>query len=197
MSDPRKARIYLAGKIAPNGWRDRLLNGRCGYAESGARSAVNAKGAPLPFRDPRHAVDIGPFVYVGPFFEDCNHQGSHGPATHGDCDLVGFGGVETRGQNKTRQLVFDRNMGAIERADVVFGYINEVDCFGTLVELGSAHALAKPIFVCFGPDLRAGEKRELWFAQQTATRLLEPPVEMAFRELVFNLKTLGQFRGRA
>lgn len=205
----RKPRLYLAGKISRSGWRDDLLNGRCGYSQSRAHFAVDARGQALHVRDPYHEVDCGDFAYVGPFFEDFGHGAAHGPGTHGaiagylEDDLTTVSVKERSdalAELKVRRgFVFNSNMSAIERADAIFAYVNEPDCFGTLVELGHAFALAKPIFICVGPNLAGAEKDDLWFALQAATRVSEWPVDVAFRGLVKSIAAgaLGQFGGRA
>ncbi|MBG0797561.1 nucleoside 2-deoxyribosyltransferase [Methylocystis sp. L43] len=209
-SRSRKPRLYLAGKISRSGWRDDLLNGRCGYSQSRANFAVDARGEALHVRDPYHEVDCGDFAYVGPFFEDFGHGAAHGPGTHGAIaeypleEELATVSVKERSDaiaalKALRAFVFNANMSAIERADAIFAYVDELDCFGTLVELGHAFALAKPIFICLGPSLSEAEKGDLWFALEAATMVSEWPVDVAFRGLIKSIAAgaLGQFGGRA
>jgi len=50
----------------------------------------------------------------------------------------------------------------------VFAFINEMDCYGTLVELGLASQAGKSITVAFGANLSNKDMRELWMACQCA-----------------------------
>jgi nucleoside 2-deoxyribosyltransferase len=68
--------------------------------------------------------------------------------------------------------VFEVNIARIERSDFIFAHINELDCFGTLFEIGHAHACGVPVFLNFGPDLTDREKRELWFTRMGSTMVL-------------------------
>jgi nucleoside 2-deoxyribosyltransferase len=73
----------------------------------------------------------------------------------------------------TPRRVFHVNRQRITRADVVFTYINELDCHGTLIELGMAAELYKEIVVCFGPQLTLEQTRELWMVRMCAARVYE------------------------
>nr|WP_198162274.1 nucleoside 2-deoxyribosyltransferase [Methylosinus sp. R-45379] len=71
-----------------------------------------------------------------------------------------------------RRRVFAANIARIENSDFVFAHINEVDCFGTLFELGHAHAAGIPTFIHFGEDLTDRQKSELWFARMGCIPIL-------------------------
>jgi hypothetical protein len=50
---------------------------------------------------------------------------------------------------------------------MLFAYIDTTDCYGTLVEIGMAHAMGKPIYITFAHKLLL-EIREYWFAVSCA-----------------------------
>ena len=51
----------------------------------------------------------------------------------------------------------------------MFAYINEGDCFGTLIEIGWAQALNKYYVVGLGPDAAYDE---MWMARENAAAVL-------------------------
>ena len=145
-----KPRLYLAGKIARHGWRERLTRDKTVYVADSL--------------DPHESVNFHDFMLTGPFFVACGHGCAHGPATHGQ-DYLGPG-------DGARRRVFDANIARIERSDFIFAHVNEVDCFGTLFEIGHAHACGIPVFLNFGPDLTDRQKHELWFARMGCVMVL-------------------------
>lgn len=158
----RKPIIYFAGKIGPEDWRCELFGHRTG--------GVNYDGD-YGFKtvfDETHGRDMGAFVYGGPFFISCDHSCAHGPASHGakpeGCLVDAANGVV-----ETHRAIWRVNRARIRRADHVFAYINEVDCFGTLIELGYAAALNKPITIGIGRNLKRAEFDDLWMARECHT----------------------------
>ncbi|QGM97709.1 hypothetical protein [Methylocystis parvus] len=146
----------MAGKIAQHGWRERLAHETVIVSDS---------------LDPHETQDFPDFTLTGPFFVACGHGCAHGPATHGQ-------GCFERGDG-ARRRVFDANIARIEHSDFIFAHVNELDCFGTLFEIGHAHACGVPVFLNFGPDLTDRQKQELWFARMGCTMVLGP-LEEAF-----------------
>lgn len=140
-------KIYLAGKIKKNDWRETILTPaqkrNWSYPDIGDYDPGRwtdwpvAKGAVFDEHD-----------YVGPYFIDCDHGCYHGPTDHG----VGATGGGCGG-GATRNQVFELCRRAIRRCDVFFAWIDNFDAFGTLVEAGYADALGKPIWVAFDPEL--------------------------------------------
>lgn len=84
-----------------------------------------------------------------------------------------YGGPTITTDHDARQHGLDRTHGdvlstclaEIANSDVVFAYINSDDTHGTLVEIGYAKALGKPVFVAFDDD---GRSEEAWFAGEIA-----------------------------
>ena len=54
-------------------------------------------------------------------------------------------------------------MAVIRKADLVFAWIDSLDCYGTIVEIGYAHGRQKKIVIA-GPEFY----KDLWFVYQFA-----------------------------
>lgn len=149
--------IYLAGKIEKNCWRHKIA------------PDLRSRSCEIAFEGvPWYVLEtIYPGLFMtGPFFAGCDHGCGHGRSTHGQGDngcLHGFSGGAS---------VFNNCLDAINHSDFVFAWIDQMDCYGTLFELGFAHAREIPIYI--GVDERLGisqaEHNDLWFAMQSATK---------------------------
>jgi hypothetical protein len=60
------------------------------------------------------------------------------------------------------------NRQRIAIASHVFAFIDQADCYGTLIELGMAAELGKRIAVAFGKNPTFKQIRELWMARMCA-----------------------------
>lgn len=137
-------KVYLAGKIRKHCWRHRLING---------------------LRD--HHWALGPltqnrFVYVGPFFVGCDHGCYHQPNSHGN--VIGCWPDRDLSQIEVTQQC----LTAIDSADLFFCYIDSLDCYGTLVEIGYAHARGIRIVIAFAPNIASPTKNDMWFPTKFA-----------------------------
>lgn len=148
----RLPRVYMAGKIKAGDWRHSLLK---------------LRGLPLVY-DARHdyvePVDspiVDGFEYAGPFFISDDHGCYHGRNQHG---LVAGGCAsesenyvrgwtsKDHGSSLTRRVIHRSCLHWLDSADVVFCWLESLDAYGTLVELGYAHARGIPIYLA--PDSR-------------------------------------------
>lgn len=128
--------LYLAGKIGKNDWRHGLVP-----------------------QLRQHTWGDGPittetFIYVGPFFVNCDHGCGHAPGAHGmaqGCIDLGY----------TREDVIRLNMAALMKADLIFAFINAPDCHGTIMEIGWAIASGKRVVMAFAPGITADD---FWFS---------------------------------
>lgn len=55
----------------------------------------------------------------------------------------------------------------------MFAHINEVDCFGTLSEIGFAHGAGVPVPLYFGNKLTQAQRYDFWFVEKFATAVYE------------------------
>ena len=148
--------VYLAGKIRKYDWRSGFH--RINVYEPDTNSASKLA---------EFYVDVNEELTVtGPFFISCDHGCYHGSSSHGVGAVDSLHSDEwggCMGNFFTRDDVFNICKRQIDRAEIVFAYIDQNDCYGTLAEIGYAHAKGKEIIIVFdNPDL----KREMWFADK-------------------------------
>lgn len=167
--------VYLAGKIAKNDWRHRIVSGLRDV--SGRDYDLPATAWPV-----LRCCIAGRHHYSGPFFISCDHGCAHGDNKHGaaatadgccpDCDdqhgMSGCIEVDSRGLQKQRvvQLCLD----GIVLCDLFFAWIDASDCFGTIAELGYAKAQGKRIVVGLSRPFQ-----DMWFASQMADEVIDAP----------------------
>lgn len=155
---PEHHSVYLAGKIAPYDWRHRF----CYYRGVPGEPEYIAAGCTIDVNDN--------LTITGPFFISCDHGCYHGDGKHGVGAVNSFHSDEwggCMGNFFTRDDVLNICKGQIDRAEIVFAYINQDDCYGTLAEIGYAHALRKDIVIVFSNDRL---KKEMWFADKMQQR---------------------------
>jgi hypothetical protein len=157
--------IYFAGKIGPNDWRTKLFGGRVGAAPNNGENPYGFDR----LLDETLTRDHGQFLYGGPFFISCDHGCAHGPNSHGAAPTGCLIGAADDGRLEMQGQIFQVNSARIRRADFIFAYVNELDCFGTLIEIGYAAALHKPICVGIGHNIKVKEFFDLWMTRQCHT----------------------------
>jgi len=69
-------------------------------------------------------------------------------------------------QGPDRESIVDRCRAAIDRADVVFAWFDDLTAFGSLVEVGYAVAAGKRVYVAM--PFQSEVRRDLWFAHYVA-----------------------------
>lgn len=159
---PEPLRLYLAGKIERNCWRHGIVRGL------GDRS-VGLKEWSVYWNSILECHH-----YVGPFFESAfGHGSSHGDDTHGQrgisslgCDKFSYGSSELVDREKVHQHC----LKAIQKANCLFAWIDQPDCYGTVTEIGYAKAIGKMVWVA-GPR----RFRDLWFVYETAEVAIQRP----------------------
>ena len=130
--------VYFAGKVGVRDWRHALV--------PGLRESQGVAAAP---------IRCDGFIYCGPFFISCDHGCAHGPGTHG------LGPTCAGEMSPPRWLVPRLCYRWLGRADLVFAWIDDPTCYGTLVEAGWAQAMGKPLYVGFASEDLA---QQMWFA---------------------------------
>ncbi|MFF5537802.1 DUF559 domain-containing protein [Streptomyces cinerochromogenes] len=186
--------IYLAGKIGPGDWRYDLI----GYRLRGAWE-VDDHHPSEPWPVLKRGV-LGFFDYVGPYFVSDDHGCGHGPNTHG-CGNDGAVPCFTYENLPKRNQVRELCLSAIDTADIVFAWLDDLTAYGTLVEIGYAKGRGKTIVIAapetpqtFGWLSEANEvgigiadsaTNDLWFAFSCASSTIAAatPLE-ALKEVV-------------
>jgi len=139
--------VYFAGPINMNDWRNRF----CYYRGLPGDSEAITSGFQYKANDN--------ITITGPFFISCDHGCYHGEGQHG----MGAANGGCMGNYFTRNDVFNICKAQINRAEIVFAYICCKDCYGTIAEIGYAHAIGKDVIVIFS-DTEL--KEEMWFVDQ-------------------------------
>ncbi len=155
--------IYFAGKIGKGDWRSEIFHDeRIGGLEFPAEQERY-------LFDESYTVDKGDFLYGGPFFVSCDHgcfhleDSGHGAGAEYGCG----GGYNSEAQTEqTRQKIWRVNRSRLLRADVIFAYVNESDCYGTFVEIGMAQAQRKAVVIGFGDNVPADVQAAVQEAKQ-------------------------------
>lgn len=139
----KRPRVYLAGKIAKCDWRHTLV--------PRLREALYEQGP----------IDCSTFTYVGPYFVSCDHGCNHGPNTHGAITKWGGTAEPCYGPEgcvpPDRAEIARRAREGVCSADLIFAYVEALDCVGTMAEIGFAVALRKPVVLCIAPGIEADE----------------------------------------
>lgn len=152
----------------------------------GAACGSGAADGPAMWPILERAV-LATFDYVGPYFVSCDHGCFHGNNTHGNIDVSGFWGeydYEKYGDSEGVTIIEDDTQPveatafkasfnqmivtvlcreAIKECDIVFAWIDALDAYGTITELGYAAALGKEILIA-GPK----QYSDMWFVYTLA-----------------------------
>lgn len=182
-----KGKVYLVGKIANDSWRSDLV---------------------------KDNKTLGNLDYVGPYYTPLHlHEGNHGEKQqvycgHDNYDIHNH--VLYEDYDYSRQCwikdnsdnVFNRCLSQIREADFIFAWIDTVDCYGSMFELGYAHAKNKIIVGGFGnwlmPENYASshpddvkQKSDFWFLQKSFNNFgYYPDVVTAFLDQTSWLKNI-------
>lgn len=159
--------IYIAGKMEDDEWRFQFFdphNVPDDHAyQQGYHPFTIEHRASWPAKS--HVTVCG-LAYTGPFFVDV--YGGHGYGyMDGDAHGSNIDSADSYKSVKAleakRRLVQQWCFSAIQRADLVFAWIDGIDCYGTIAEIGYAKAVGKLIWI-------AGPRRydEMWFVYQMA-----------------------------
>lgn len=158
--------IYLAGKIEKNCWRHRIVN------ELREACYVADQEKKLEEWTTMEKVIFGKHNYVGPYFIGCDHGCFHVENSHGygkDNLICSDSIVEAE---ERRNFVHGQCLSAIEKADVVFAYINSLDSFGTIWELGCAFIMGKEIVIACSEEFYEKNSDDLWFVLKGSTGIV-------------------------
>lgn len=173
--------IYLAGKISHGDWRHGIVknlreqfSGDCsgeicsgGYLHKNGNTWVPGRA---PDEWPVLPNAVFGLDYTGPYFVSDDHGCCHGDDSHGaaaDHDGLYDG---PHNSDPRRGNVIKWCLDAIWRSDIVFAWIDDTTCYGTLAEIGYAKALEKIILIA-GTN-RQWEHTDLWFACNMANETL-------------------------
>jgi hypothetical protein len=154
--------FYFCGKIGQTDWRESIVKiGR----QNWLLDDPNLAWTDLPIL--QNAIAQG-LHYSGLFFNSCDDRCAHAPHKHGAISCC---------EETSRNEVACAAQIQIERADILFAWLDDQTCFGSLVEIGIVKAADKEIWIAWPPKMgviRDAELdsypliRDLWFAQSFA-----------------------------
>lgn len=173
-------KVYLAGKISRDDWR-KHIDGYRPFSIDASDVADNENDWNVNMDDfEKHFGELPviskyPCIQVtGPFFLSCDHGCYHGDKSHG------VGAVEWKDFNHgqtwsgcsgfsfTREEVKQICLHQIHRSDMVFAYIDDPTCYGTLFELGFAKSAGKTVVVMFSNQ---GTADDMWFVAESVDEI--------------------------
>lgn len=169
----RPLRIYLAGKITKNNWRDEVVVGLRDW------EALYPDHAKIGQDWPTLYGAIGGHDYVGPFamYSAAHTFEFHADNQHGNQADAGYmSGSHVWGKSlapcddatddgEWPSEIARRCKVAIDAADLVFGWFDDTSAFGTLVEVGYALGAGKAVQLGFSRSVFKGRiHHDLWFA---------------------------------
>lgn len=175
-SGVHRLRVYLAGKMVSSSFEEGMNCWRCKIV-SGLPVVSTDDPAELAVLSIRERSIFGVHDYVGPYYFDGSNCGNAGWREYqfGDnsLDFVRFFDSRpegewrgpdgtlmsredadhhiTRAYDSIRRLSLD----AIRRADVVFAWLDSIDCCTALAEIGYAHAIGRKIWIASPAPLPA------------------------------------------
>ena len=172
-------KVYLAGKISKNGWRGQLFENLHNDDDGSDRNNLSANGY---------------FAYAGPYFipgeHGCNYHGAntHGRGADGDSEKWWV-------PSSTKEIVVEKCLAWIDKSDVMFAYIDSVDAYGTLTEIGYAMGKQIPIFVAISDEIDDEFVKDAWFFRYMATvNCFTSSIDVAWNEFTAWVKHYGSTR---
>lgn len=156
----KKVKVYLAGKVTNNNWREAVYNDKITVVEKGHRSRIKGETIDSDSYDEYYdsEYDAGDFIVTGPHSIGCDH-GCYHLGKHAAAE------VDWENLKLTKDDVISACCHQIDKSNVLFAYIDSCDCCGTIAEIGYAKAKGKYIFILF-KNKRL--KKKLWFVDSMA-----------------------------
>jgi hypothetical protein len=121
-------------------------------------------------------LGVAGVIYTGPYFLSDDHGCFHGPSSHGCLPLDHCEDDRVRircedGRKKAlrhyRDLVVVRCLEAISAADLLYAWVENPTCFGTMAEIGFARGAGKAVFIA-SPGAGWNYWEDLWFVSHLA-----------------------------
>lgn len=157
-------KVYLAGKIGKNDWRSEIFKD----LRDGNDSKFNRK-----------MEEVDGFLYNGPFFVSCDHGCFHGESQHGrgitkigcGCGMLGKDGSSVESKTSKSKVLSDcaKDIGSSTH---LFVWIDSLDAYGTIAEIGIAYTLGIPIFISLSDKIKKSDINDLWFPLHMAKKIV-------------------------
>ena len=164
-------KCYIAGRIEQSRKRFGLVDCDLSSSERDSYSTI-INERPFTYKGDE-------LIYMGPFTLSCDHGCSHrgryerdifGTCNHGSGVPLCEGGISDGVDNDDmKDLVFYRSFIGIEMCDFMFVWIKDLECFGSLTEIGFAFGIDKPIYIGIPEKFK---ENEIWFALKCANGIV-------------------------
>ena len=151
-----KKTFYFAGKIYPNCWRH----------------AIVSELSDLDIDRTWPILDAAVFKrhnYSGPFFRTEGHALCHGENSHGaintfyeKCDRHGVFDDNMPIDERSRKEIIRNCLSAIENSDILFCWIDDMTCYGSLAEIAYARSIGKSVWIGISSTLQSNWM-DMWF----------------------------------
>lgn len=167
--------VYLAGKITGSHWRDKILDG---WSQENHGVVGEFCGDLSRWRTIESAVTVDGHAsigYSGPYWSPMGDSGGHGSIGGGSGGIhdCGVGSVcpDTHGTliRSDPEDVYGNIMNSLRRSDLVFAWIDSLDCYGTIYEVAASIAMGKVVVVAMPTRFN---ERELWITATGCHRLI-------------------------
>ena len=189
--------FYLAGKITGTTWRDSIVPDWS--EENHSRSYWEAYEEYESFKT--LSEEDGSYKtwsvvlnactacgvnlhYTGPWWKDQLGHGSSADSRHphGYSQCV-QGEIKSSEIESLRVEVSGAIQVAIQRADLVFAWIDGPDCYGTILEIGYARAMDKAVVVAFSEEFASTEAaHEMWLLTKWGYYIEDKTPEKAWNQ---------------
>jgi hypothetical protein len=163
-------KVYLAGKFSEPDWRQEIIGGYRPPAIGSEDDEWDERRFVFALPDKRK------LTYTGPFRFDMGHGNFAGPHQYCiDAEDVSGHGIGPIQYETDARFVVTSCLNAIRCTDLVFAWIDNRECFGTVAEIGVATGMSLtgrgPIIVTASP----GYDRELWLGREMGVRHIVAP----------------------
>lgn len=158
-----KPMVYLAGKITNNWWRTEILGG--GTRTNGISLGYYFLEDVSRYMDDEY--DAGDCIITGPHSLGCDHSGCFHSKENAMHTAAPTHHSKSCAQDSliSRFDVKNACCHQIDKSDMVFAYIDSLDCYGTLAEIGYAYGKGKKIYILYENNML---EKELWFVSEMA-----------------------------
>lgn len=156
-------RVYLAGKISQYDWRVPIVGYRCGGLYGGDDVDIT-KYRIKYFCESEDKSTFQIVTITGPWFLSCDHGCYHGESSHG-LGINQLGCPDANGDNYSEKEVYDICLKQIDNSDLVFAYIDDSTCYGSIYEISYAVSRGKYVVIIFANKKLMGD---MWFMCQGA-----------------------------
>lgn len=160
LNDPH---VYLAGKISLCDWRMPIVGYRCGGLYGGDNVDITKYRIKYLCKNKNEST-VQEVTITGPWFLACDHGCYHGDNSHG-LGINKLGCNIANDDNYSEREVYDICLKQIDNSNLVFAYIDDDTCYGSIYEISYAISHDKYVVIIFANE---NLMSDMWFICQGA-----------------------------